>query len=362
MNSFGRLFRFTSFGESHGFAIGGVIDGIPSNIKIDLSEIQKELDRRRPGQSHISTARQEKDKIKILSGLSIDNLTLGTPIAFIVENEDQRSKDYNELENIYRPSHADYTYQEKYGIRDPRGGGRSSARETLVRVAVGAFAKQFIKKFGIEISAFTTRIGSIKSELDIRYTPNTTDIESNIIRTIDVNLLNEMILEIEKAKEEGDSVGGDIRCVISSVPKSLGEPIYDKLSARLAYAMMGINAVKSFSIGEQVDLSRNRASILNDEMFVDDSNNIKFKTNNSGGIQGGISNGENIYFDLSIKPTASIRKAQNTINKNNENISLEIKGRHDPCIVPRAIPIVEAMTAIVLADMILLNNAYKFDF
>lgn len=354
MNSFGRIFRITSFGESHGIAIGGVVDGIPSNVVLDIDLIQQELDRRKPGQNNITTRRNEDDKVIFLSGLK-DNKTLGSPIAFIIYNKDHKSVDYKELENIYRPSHADYTYQVKYGIRDVNGGGRTSARETAIRVVAGAIAKQILSNLNVKISAFTKSIGNISIKKDIVSIDHLdTD---NIVRCPEEDTATLMIKEIEKVKKESDSIAGIIRCIISNPPIGIGEPIYDKLSARLAYAIMSINAVRGFSFSDGFDIATKRASQVNDTMKVDENKKIIFNSNNSAGIQGGISNGENIYFDVAFKPTATISQYQDTITTELNNTRVKVNGRHDPCVVPRAVPIVEAMAAIVILDMVLLKES-----
>jgi len=355
-NTFGNFLRITSFGESHGVAMGGVIDGFPPNIDIDIQFIQNELDRRKPGQSAITTQRNESDEIEILSGL-FEGKSTGSPIAFIVRNKDQRSKDYSNIANVYRPSHADYTWHKKYGITDYRGGGRSSARETLVRVAAGAFAKILLNKFNINVLAFTSGIGDLKI---LNYPPNLTSqlIESNLVRCPDGQVAEKMIEYIGKLAAEGDSVGGVVECSVLNVPVGLGEPIYEKLSANLAKAMMGINATKGFEIGSGFDGVKQKGSQQNDR-FVNDGNKIRTLTNNSGGIQGGISNGEEIVFRVAFKAPASIAKSQTSVDKQGNNIELSVHGRHDPCVVPRAVPVVEAMAALVIADHLLINNVYN---
>ncbi len=356
-NSFGTLFRLTTFGESHGPAIGGIIDGMPPLVDIDEEFIQSELDRRRPGQSSITTPRNEKDKIKILSGV-FEELSTGTPIAFIVENENQHSDDYKNIADIFRSSHADFTYWSKYGIRDYRGGGRSSARETTARVAGGAFAKLYLKQFNINIQAFTRQIGNIRletpyTELDLSKT------EDNIVRCPDQQKAKEMIEYIEKVRSEKDSIGGVITCVITGVPVGLGEPCFDKLQALLAHAMLSINAVKGFQYGSGFEGVKMRGSEHNDIFYIDNDEKVHTRTNYSGGIQGGISNGEDIYFDVAFKPTATILMPQKTINRDFKEVETTVRGRHDPCVVPRAVPIVEAMAALVIADAMIINNSYK---
>lgn len=353
-NTFGTLFRLTTFGESHGEAIGGIIDGCPANININLEEIQKEIDRRKPGQSDITTPRIEDDKVEILSGIFNDT-TLGTPIGFIIRNKDQKSADYNNLKDTYRPSHADYTYEAKYGIRDYRGGGRSSARETACRVVAGAIAKQILIKLTISIQAYVKSIGTIKCELP--YTQlNLSQTEKNIVRCPDLSVAEKMIKAIEEAKKEGDTLGGVITCVIKGTPTGLGEPVFDKLHAELAKAMLSINAVKGFELGSGFEGTKTKGSQHNDA-FTKEGNKVITKTNNSGGIQGGLSNGEDIYFNVAFKPIASIRKEQDTINIEGENKKIIIEGRHDPCVLPRAVPIVEAMAAITVLDFYLRNKA-----
>jgi chorismate synthase len=352
-NTLGRLFTFTSFGESHGKGIGGIIDGCPSGIVIDEEFIQNELYRRRPGQSAISTPRKEKDKVEFLSGI-FEGKTTGTPIAFVIWNENQQSSDYNHLKEVYRPSHADFTYQQKYGIRDYRGGGRSSARETASRVVAGAIAKLALKKQGIEIIAFTSQVGHIA----MTQTFETTDlslIESNAIRCPQSEIAEQMIQYIKQLKEEGDSIGGIISCVIKGVPVGLGEPIFDKLQARLALAMLSINATHGFDYGRGFEGINMKGSQMNDP-FVKVGDKVTTKTNNSGGIQGGISNGQDIYFRVLFKPVATIAKKQVTLDIHSNEVKLEAKGRHDPCVLPRAVPIVEAMAALTLMDLVLTKN------
>ena len=356
-NSFGELFRITTFGESHGKAIGCVIDGCHSLIDICDKDIQKELDRRKPGQSNITTARNEDDKVEILSGV-FEGKTTGAPICLLIQNKDQHSNDYNEIKDIFRPGHADFTYFMKYGIRDYRGGGRASARETACRVAAGAIAKKYLKeKLSIEIIAYTNSIGNIYSNTDINNV-KFEDIEKNITRCPDNSANKKMIELIEYIKNEGNSLGGSIRCLIKNCPIGLGEPIYDKLSARLASAMFSINAVKGFEIGEGFNSTNITGNENNDEFHMENGY-INTKTNHCGGILGGISNGQIIDFTTYFKPIATIKHEQNTINTNFENVKLQIKkGRHDPCCVTRAVPVVEAMTALVLMDMYLINKSY----
>ena len=346
-NSFGEKFRITSFGESHGPAIGVVIDGCPAGIEIDYEKIQMELNRRKPGQSSITSARKEADEFEILSGV-FEGKTLGTPIAIIVRNEDAKSKDYEYLKDTYRPSHADYTYEQKYGIRDYRGGGRSSARETIARVAAGAIAKQILEKKGIKITAFVNQVGNIK--LDKHYSQvDFNNIEKNIVRCPDENIAQQMISSIETVKKEGDTLGGTIQCVIQNVEAGLGEPVFNKLQAVLAHAMMSINAVHGFEYGSGFEGATRKGSENNDE-YENIDGKIRTKTNNAGGILGGISTGEDIYFNVAFKPIATILKKQQSVNAHGENITLQNEGRHDPCVLPRAVPIVEAMAALVLVN------------
>ncbi len=350
-NSFGKIYRLTSFGESHGAAIGGIIDGIPAGIQIDIEKIQKELERRKPGQSKITTQRKESDKIVILSGI-FENKTTGAPIGFIIENQNQRSKDYSHIKDFYRPSHADFTYDKKYGHRDYRGGGRSSARTTASIVVAGAIAKQILPK--ITFKAYVNRVGNIAlnkayKELDINA------IETNPVRCPDAETALKMTREIEKIKKEGDTIGGEVTCIIKNVPLGLGEPLFDKFQARLAYAMLNLPAVKGFEYGSGFEGTKMKGSEHND-LFNSDGTT---KTNFSGGIQGGITNAMDIYFKVAFKPVATIMQNQLSIDKEGNLISLEGKGRHDPCVVPRAVPIVENFAAMVLLDMYLLQKTTK---
>ncbi len=355
-NSFGQFFKLTSFGESHGKAVGGVIEGVMPGIDIDMDFIQGELNRRRPGQSAITTPRDEKDKVEILSGV-LDGKATGTPIGFVIWNADQRSKDYGNIKDVYRPSHADYTYQQKYGIRDHRGGGRSSARETIARVVGGAIAKLILKKYGVEIAAYTSQVGGIKlsksyNELDL------SKIEDNIVRCPDAEIAEKMIEYIDQVRQDKDSVGGVITCVIKNTPIGLGEPVFDKFHAEMGKAMLGINAVKGFEYGMGFKATEMKGSEHNDEFFMD-GDKVRTRTNRSGGVQGGITNGEDVYMNIAFKPIATILKEQNTVNKQGEEIVSTVKGRHDPCVLPRAVPIVEAMAAMVMVDMIYLNKMYR---
>lgn len=355
-NIFGQLFRVTTFGESHGGAVGCVIDGCPPGIKITEAEIQKDLDRRKPGQSEITTPRAEKDEIHILSGV-YEGKTTGTPILLLAHNEDVRSEDYNDLKKLYRPGHADYTFQAKYGIRDWRGSGRASARETLARVAAGAIAKKYLKeKLGIEILSFVQQVGDIKTDID--YKQVTMDmIESNIVRCPDGETANKMIKLIEEVKSDNDSIGGIVFGVIKNCPVGLGEPVFDKITSDLAKAMVSINAVKGFDIGSGFGGIGMRGHEHNDEFYTDDKGKIRTKTNYAGGTLGGISNGENIYFRVAIKPVSTISKKQQSIDLEENTVELEATGRHDPCVLPRAIPIIDAMSALVLMDHYLRHKA-----
>ena len=354
-NTFGKIFKLTSFGESHGLAIGGVIDGCPAGLDINFEFIQQQLDRRRPGQSIITTTRDEKDKVEFLSGI-FEGKTLGTPIGFIIKNQNQNSNDYIDIKTTFRPSHADFSYQKKYGIRDYRGGGRSSARETACRVVAGAIAQQLLSLKGVSIKAYVSQVKDIKvdkSYLDL----DLSKIDDNIVRCPDLNIAKDMISLINKVRNDGDSLGGKITGVAINVPTGWGEPIFDKLHADLAKAMLSINAVKGFSYGlNDIDISECLGSEVND---IIENLDGKTQTNNSGGIQGGISNGNDIYFNVVFKPVATIMKKQQSVNNNGEVIIIEPKGRHDPCVVPRAVPIVESMTALVLVDHYLRSKTNK---
>jgi chorismate synthase len=356
-NSFGKIFRITTFGESHGPALGVVIDGCPAGVKIDESFISGELARRRPGQSKITTQRKEDDKPEILSGV-FEGKSTGTPIGIVIRNSDQRSKDYSHISSKFRPSHADFTYHEKYGVRDYRGGGRSSARETVARVAAGAIAKMFLQQVaGIDIKAFVSQVGPIKlgssyADLDLNKT------EENIVRCPDEKTAAIMIDFIDQTRKNRDTVGGVITGVVKNVPVGLGEPVFDKLHARLGSAMLGINAVKGFDYGSGFDGVDMFGSMHNDR-FSKEGDKIKTETNFSGGIQGGISNGQDIYYRVAFKPVATIMQDQESVDTEGNKTVVEGKGRHDPCVVPRAVPIVEAMAALVLADFYLLNANAK---
>lgn len=355
-NTFGKLFQLHTFGESHGKAIGGVIDGCPAGLEIDLEFIRHELIRRKTNQGIWTSPRAEPDEVIFISGI-FENKTLGTPIAFIIENKDTKSEDYEHLKNVYRPSHADYTYEQKYGIRDYRGGGRSSARETAARVVAGAIAKLLLKQQHIEIIAFVSKIKDIKIDYHLSALDITT-IEHNPYRCPD-NSKNEQITKlVEYAKNQGETIGGIITCIIKNVPVGWGEPVFDKLNATLAHALFSINAVKGVEIGGGFTITEKFGSEVNDEMYVE-NNQIKFKSNNSGGIQGGISNGNPIVINIAFKPIASIQKIQHTITNQKENIELKIQGRHDVMVLPRAVPIVESMVALVLADAYLLQKTTR---
>jgi chorismate synthase len=351
-NTFGHLFRVTTFGESHGGGVGVVIDGCPPQLEIDAQEIQFELDRRRPGQSKITTPRKETDTCEIVSGM-FEGKTLGTPIAILVRNKDTRSQDYDEMQQTYRPSHADATYDAKYGIRNWQGGGRSSARETIGRVAAGAIAKKVLSQVaGVEIIGYVKRIKDLEGIID----PDTVtleQVESNIVRCPDAECAERMIERIEQIGRSGDSVGGVVECVARNVPKGLGEPVFDKLEADLAKGVMSLPASKGFEIGSGFAGTLLTGSEHNDEFYTDETGAIRTVTNRSGGIQGGISNGENIILRVAFKPTATIRKEQRTVTSTGVETILAAKGRHDPCVLPRAVPMVEAMVALVLCDHLL---------
>jgi len=347
-NSFGKLFKLTTFGESHGAAIGGVIDGCPSGIHLDFEAIQLEMDRRKPGQSDIVTQRKESDVVEFLSGI-FEGQTTGVPIGFIIKNTNQKSNDYSHIKDVYRPSHADYTYDQKYGVRDYRGGGRSSARETACRVVAGAIAKQVLKD--VKIHAYTSSVGDLfleKPYQDLDFSL----IESNTVRCPDETIANQMIERIREIRKQGDTIGGTVTCVIQNLPAGLGEPVFDKLHAELGKAMLSINAVKGFEYGSGFCGAKMKGSDHNDQFNADGST----KTNLSGGIQGGISNGMDIYFRVAFKPVATLIQKQETLDNQGNIVEMQGKGRHDPCVVPRAIPIVEAMAALVLADYHLLRK------
>ncbi|WP_417873474.1 chorismate synthase [Xanthomarina gelatinilytica] len=350
-NTFGKIFKLTTFGESHGVAIGGIIDGCPPGLKLDFEAIQNELNRRKPGQSSIVTQRKEPDSVEFLSGV-FKGITTGTPIGFTIKNTNQKSKDYSHIKDVYRPSHADYTYEKKYGIRDYRGGGRSSARETACRVVAGAIAKQLLKE--VTIHAYTSSVGNIfleKPYQDLDFSK----IESNAVRCPDKDTAERMISKIKDIKKQGDTIGGTVTCVLQNVPVGLGEPVFDKLHAELGKAMLSINAVKGFEYGSGF-CGAKMTGIEHNDLFNADGST---KTNLSGGIQGGISNGMDVYFRVAFKPVATIIQKQNALDSSGNIVEMQGKGRHDPCVVPRAIPIVEAMAALVLADYYLLNKIYN---
>lgn len=355
-NTFGNIFTLTTFGESHGSAVGGVVDGMPAGIDIDIDFIQSELNRRRPGQSHITTSRNEADKVELLSGV-FEGKSTGCPIGFVVKNTNQHSGDYSNMKDLFRPSHADYAYYNKYGIRDYRGGGRTSARITISRCVGGALAKLVLNKSGISINAYTSQVGNIK--LDGNYTDyDLSKTETNIVRCPDQEKAAAMERLISEVKEQGDTIGGTITCVIKGCPAGLGEPEFDKLHAALGYAMLSINAVKGIEFGAGFEGVANRGSEMND-IFYQGNGIIKTRSNNSGGIQGGISNGNDIYFKIAFKPVATILKDQQTIDKAGNETTFKAQGRHDPCVLPRAVPIVEAMAAMVVLDHLLLQKTEK---
>lgn len=357
MNTFGELFRLTTFGESHGPGVGGVIDGMPPGVEVDLDFIQHELNRRRPGQSALTTARKEGDKVEILSGV-FEGKTTGCPIGFLVRNENQHSNDYDNLRNLFRPSHADFTYFKKYGLRDHRGGGRTSARETIARVVGGAFAKLALRRLGISITAYTSQVGYIAlpgtyADLDLSL------VENNPVRCPDEKVAAEMAKLIAEVKAEGDTIGGIISCVVKGCPPGLGEPVFGKLHARLGAAMLSINAVKGFEYGAGFAGVTQRGSEQNDVFVRRSDGSIGTLTNRSGGIQGGISNGEDIYFRVAFKPVATLLREQQTVDIAGNAVSVKARGRHDPCVLPRAVPIVEAMTSMVLLDSYMFYSRYK---
>jgi chorismate synthase len=358
-STYGTLFKISTFGESHGPAIGVVIDGCPAGLAFDTDFIQQELDRRKPGQSRITTQRREADEFEVLSGV-FDGQTQGTPIALLIRNTDQRSKDYGHIARQFRPSHADYTYQTKYGSRDYRGGGRSSARETAARVAAGAVAKLLLMQQGVQIQAYVSQVGTLRlnksySELDLAQA------EGNAVRCPDPDMAEQMFTYIDEVRKKGDSVGGVVDCVLTGVPVGWGEPVFDKLHAELGKAMLSINAVKGFEYGSGFAGAELFGSQHNDEFYTDETGAVRTKTNQSGGIQGGISNGESIYFRTAFKPVATIMQDQDSVDVDGQSVTVSGKGRHDPCVVPRAVPIVEAMAALVLADMMLRNKAARVE-
>jgi chorismate synthase len=354
-NTIGKIFKLTTFGESHGKAIGGIIDGCPAGLDIDVDLIQAQLDKRKPGQSEITTQRKESDTVEFLSGI-FEGKTIGTPIGFVIKNEDAKSKDYSHIKEVYRPSHADFTYQAKYGIRDYRGGGRSSARETACRVVAGAVAQQLLQRIGVKIVAYVSAVGSVKmnkcyNELDL------SQVDANIVRCPDTEIANQMITEIQKTQKQGDTIGGKITAIATGVPVGWGEPVFDKLHADLGKGMLSINAVHGFKYGfEGIDMSPSKGSEAND-VIID--KNGATKTNFSGGIQGGISNGNDIYCEVSFKPVATLMQKQNTIDTAGNKVEIKGKGRHDACVVPRAVPIVESMMALTLVDHYLRSRVNK---
>ena len=355
-STFGKLFKIHTYGESHGLALGVVIDGCPSGLEIDEDFIQAELDRRKPGQSKITTQRKENDEFEIVSGV-FEGKSTGTPISIIIRNKDQKSKDYSHIADKYRPSHADFTFQAKYGVRDYRGGGRSSARETVARVAAGAVAKLLLKHYGISCEAYVSQVGDLRleknySELKLE------EAENNMVRCPDPETADRMIELIDKTRKNRDTIGGIITGVIKGTPAGLGEPVFDKLHAEIGKAMLSINAVKGFEFGSGFEGVKMNGSTHNDA-FYSDEGEVKTKSNHSGGIQGGISNGEDIYFNIAFKPVATIMQDQDSINESGEDVTVSGKGRHDPCVVPRAVPIVEAMSALVIADYLLISKSNR---
>lgn len=355
MNTIGRLFRLTSFGESHGVAVGGVVDGCPAGIVLSVEELQGELDRRRPGQSPLVSGRKETDRLEVLSGI-FEGKTTGMPIAFMVRNRDCRPEDYEALKDVFRPSHADFTWESKYGIRDWRGGGRSSAREHVARVVAGGIARQVLQRQGIRIVAYTSQVGNVA--LPEGYVPDSVmDVEKSAVRCPHSRTADKMEKLITEMQQAGDSVGGVVSCRITGLPVGLGEPVFDRFQARLAYAMMGINAAKGFEYGEGFHAAEMRGSGHNDA-FAWKEGKMRTATNHSGGIQGGITNGEEVYFRVAFKPVSSIRLPQNTVTRDGKTTTLEVKGRHDACVVPRAVPVVEAMAAMTVLDFLLEAGKY----
>jgi chorismate synthase len=355
-NSFGRIFRISTFGESHGLGLGVVIEGCPAGLPIDEDFIRNEMQRRKPGQSKITTQRKEEDEFQILSGV-FEGKSTGTPIGMVIMNTDQKSKDYSHIADKFRPSHADYTYFEKFGIRDYRGGGRSSARETAARVAAGAIAKMMLRHFGISVNAYVSQVGDLKLEKSYLEL-NLENTENNIVRCPDSEMAEKMISFIDEVRKSRDTVGGIVTGVAKGVPPGLGEPVFDRLHAELGKAMLSINAVKGFEYGSGFEGVKMRGSSHNDT-FYQEGDKVRTRTNYSGGIQGGISNGEDIYFNVAFKPVATIMQDQDSLNEAGEEVTVSGKGRHDPCVVPRAVPIVEAMTALVLADYLLISRTNK---
>ncbi len=356
-STYGKIFKISTFGESHGAAIGVVVDGCPAGLDFDVDYIQSELDRRKPGQSRITTQRKEADGVEVLSGI-FEGKTTGTPIAMVIRNEDQRSKDYSHIATQFRPSHADFTYQTKYGTRDYRGGGRSSARETAARVAAGALAKLLLKKLGVSVQAFVSQVGKLKlekaySDLDLSLT------DTNAVRCPDADTAERMFQYIDDVRKQGDSIGGVVSCVVKGAPVGWGEPVFDKLHAELGKAMLSINAVKGFEYGSGFAGIELLGSEHNDAFYTNETGRVRTRSNHSGGVQGGISNGEDIFFRVAFKPVATIMQDQESINEAGESVLVSGKGRHDPCVLPRAVPIVEAMAALVLVDFYLRNRNTK---
>ena len=359
-STYGKLFKIATFGESHGASIGVVVEGCPAGVPFDLAFIQQELDRRKPGQSRITTQRREADTVQVLSGVFEDKTT-GTPIAMMIWNEDQRSKDYSHISQQFRPSHADFTYQTKYGVRDYRGGGRSSARETAARVAAGALAKLVLKDLGVDVQAYVSQVGKLKldkeyHELDLSLT------DTNAVRCPDPEMAQTMFDYIDDIRKQGDSIGGVVSCVVAGAPVGWGEPVFDKLHAELGKAMLSINAVKGFEYGSGFAGVELQGSAHNDAFYTDETGRVRTRTNHSGGIQGGISNGEDIFFRVAFKPVATIMQDQESVDQNGESITVQGKGRHDPCVLPRAVPIVEAMAALVLVDFYLRDKSVRHNF
>ena len=356
-NSIGTIFRLTTFGESHGLAVGGVVDGMPAGVVVDTSFIQQELNRRRPGQSSITTSRNESDRVEFLSGV-FEGKSTGAPIGFIVYNENQHSSDYDNMRDVFRPSHADFTYQHKYGIRDHRGGGRTSARITLSRCVAGALAKLVLRQYGINVTAYTMQVGNISIGSDYRHY-DLSVAETNAVRCPDTVKAAEMEELIKEVKSDGDTIGGIIQCVVSGCPVGLGSPEFDKLHAVLGKAMLSINAVKGFEYGEGFAGVTQRGSEQNDLFCIDSENSVRMQTNHSGGIQGGLSNGEDIVFRVAFKPVATLLREQPTIDKLGNATTLLARGRHDPCVLPRAVPVVEAMAAMVILDELLIDRCAR---
>jgi chorismate synthase len=353
-NSFGQIFRITTFGESHGPVIGVVVDGCPAGITMDHDLMKNEMVSRRPGQSNLTTTRNETDEVGVMSGV-YNNITTGAPIALLITNRDQKPSDYDEMKNVYRPSHSDYAWEKKYGIRDHRGGGRASARETAARVAAGCIAQMMLSHYGIIINAYVSQVGEIMLNKEYKQL-DFTAIETTPVRCPDIETANRMIQLIESVKSEGDTIGGTVTCIAQNIPTGLGEPVYNKLHAKLAYAMLSINAAHGFDYGAGFNAIDKRGSEQNDQ-FVTDKGKVTTKTNYSGGIQGGISNGSDIYFRVLFKPVSTLMKEQDTVNISPENVKITASGRHDPCVLPRAVAVVKAMTAIVLADSMLLHRS-----